>query len=265
MNTTELARALRCAMAAARQAGALMRRNLDAPKRINQKARHDIKLELDVRAQRLIERALQKDFPDIAVLGEEGIVGDPGAAWRWVVDPIDGTVNFTRGIPHACVSIALQSREPGARHWDAYRTEIGVVYDPFLNEMWSARRGGKARLNNRTITVSTTQRLRDAVITMGFAKTRATVQRNLPIFDRLCRRVMKVRLMGSAALALTWTAAGRLDAYREEGICLWDIAAGGLILECAGGEFHRVPLSRRYTYRLLASNGRLRRHIEAVL
>ena len=265
VNASDIPKALRCATRVARRAGSLLLRHLAAPKRIDLKAHHDIKLELDRRTQRLIERLLRREFPNVSVLGEEGNVGDPAAAWRWVVDPIDGTVNFTRGIPHACVSIALQRRLPGSSGWDGYESVVGVVWDPFLEEMWTARLGARAHLNGRVIAVSDTRQLRDAVVTLGFAKSAASVRRNLPVFSRLCSRVMKVRIMGSAALALAWTAAGRLDAYREEGICLWDIAAGGLILECAGGEFHREPLSQRFTYRLWATNGLLRGQLERAI
>ena len=140
------------AVQAARAAGALMRRHFRSPKKIHSATQHDIKLELDVRCQRLIERTLRSAYPHIAVLGEEGVLGDPEADQRWVVDPIDGTVNFAYGIPHACVSIALQTRnaEGGTRnskfqaqaHPDAaYDTVVGVVYDPFCDELWTAVRG----------------------------------------------------------------------------------------------------------------------------
>src|SRR6185503_18308120 len=102
--------ALKTAVAASKLAGAIMRKNLRLTKKVNEATQHDIKLELDVRCQNAIERRLRKDFPGIAILGEEGITGDPEAEYRWVVDPIDGTVNFTYGIPHAAVSIALQGR-----------------------------------------------------------------------------------------------------------------------------------------------------------
>src|SRR5689334_536890 len=103
-------KALECAISAARSAGKLMRANFNSAKKVNEATQHDIKLELDVRCQTLIEKALRKPFPSIAILGEEGIVGGPNSEFRWVVDPIDGTVNFTYNIPHACVSIALQQR-----------------------------------------------------------------------------------------------------------------------------------------------------------
>ena len=108
MKSSELKNSLADTVAAARAAGRLLRRNQWSVKRINSQSQHDIKLELDVRCQKLIERALLKRLPGSAVLGEEGVRGQPDAPWRWVIDPIDGTVNFAYGIPHACVSIALQ-------------------------------------------------------------------------------------------------------------------------------------------------------------
>ena len=258
--------AQKCAEDVSRKVGRFLKRQLRANKRINQQTAHDIKLELDDRSQRMIERALRKAFPQIAILGEEGTVGDPMSEWRWVVDPIDGTVNFSRGLPHACISIALQSRNADSGgHWSEYQTEAGVVYDPFLDEMWSAKRAGRAKLNGRPIHVSETDCLESSIISIGFAKNRSTLKKNLPLFTRLYQRVLKVRLMGSAALALTWTAAGRLDAYRENGINLWDVAAGGLILECAGGEFWRKPLQKKYAYEVIASNGRLRKKIQRMI
>ncbi len=120
-------RALDCATTAARAAGRLMRSQKTAHKIINEQSQHDIKLEFDVRCQKLIEKILLRAFPQSAVLGEEGIAGVAGAPLRWVVDPIDGTVNFTYGIPHACVSIALQQHLESGE----FSTVVGVVYDPF--------------------------------------------------------------------------------------------------------------------------------------
>src|SRR5438034_281224 len=136
---------LRCAVEAATAAGTLMRRHLHSVKRINSATRHDIKLELDVRCQRLIERTLRAAFPSVAVLGEEGVLGDPQSEYRWVVDPIDGTVNFAYAIPHCCVSIALQRRTATdhASRITAHETLVGVVYDPFCDELWTAWLGGR--------------------------------------------------------------------------------------------------------------------------
>jgi myo-inositol-1(or 4)-monophosphatase len=259
-------RALAAAVAAARAAGAMMRQNWRAPKKVNAATQHDIKLELDVRCQELISRRLRRAFPGVAVLGEEGVHGDPQARHRWVVDPIDGTVNFAYGIPHACVSIALQDREPPSRGHrptsaqpeEACTTLLGVVFDPFCDELWTAVRGGPARLNGRVIRVSRRRKLAEAIIAMGFAKNRETLRVGLPLFHHLIRRVRKVRMMGAAALGMAYVASGRFDAYLEHGIRLWDIAAGGLIVECAGGEFWHEPLPGPHTFRLVANNGWLR-------
>lgn len=264
-----LPEALQTAVIAARKSGELMRRHFHSPKKINEEVQHDIKLELDVRSQKLIERTVLKDFPATAVLGEEGTVGDLGADYRWVVDPIDGTVNFAYGIPHACVSIALQERI-AAEAPDSidptgadFVTVLGVVYDPFCDELWTATRSGPARLNGRRIAVSQRTRLRQAIVAIGFAKYKWSMSATLPVFDALIHRVRKIRMMGSAALALAYVASGRMDAYLEGGIRLWDIAAGGLILERAGGEFWHRPLAgREFSYELNANNGRMRRAIE---
>ena len=265
-------RELAAAVAAARAAGRTMRENLYAPKKINATYAHDIKLELDVQCQAMIEKELHDRFPGISLLGEEGDAGDSDSPQRWVVDPIDGTVNFTYGIPHACVSIALQTRveataagKTGRRPaGGGYETVVGVVFDPFCGELWTAIRGGPAYLNGQEIHVTQTTKLREALLSMGFAKERGTLETSLPYFNQLVRRVRKVRMMGSAALALTYVASGRFDAYVESGIRLWDIAAGGLIVECAGGEFWHEPIAGRHAYRMVASNGRLRKKLQAI-
>ncbi|MEI6392461.1 MAG: inositol monophosphatase family protein [Verrucomicrobiota bacterium] len=251
------------AVAAAKTVGALMRKHLNGPKRAHSVTQHDIKLELDVRSQTLIEKKLRSAFPQIALLGEEGVLGDPESASRWVVDPIDGTVNFAYGIPHACVSIALQQRaETEGASASGYQTMLGVVYDPFCDELWTAIRGRAARLNGKIIRVSQRRKLSEAIVSIGFAKSRESLEATLPYFNKLAHRVRKIRMMGAAALGLAYVAAGRFDAYIESGIRLWDIAAGGLILECAGGDFCHTPIPGDYAYRMVASNGCLRRDLQ---
>jgi len=266
MKATDLRKALAQASLAAEAAGRLMRRNLNLPKRINESQQHDIKLELDVRCQKLIERTLRKAFPGIAILGEEGTLGDPLADLRWVVDPIDGTVNFTYGIPHACVSIALQRRTrksaPGDHPDGPFETILGVVHDPFAHEHFTAIAGGPAKLNGKRISVSRRTKLAEAIVSIGFAKSSASLEKMLPQFNRMVHQVRKIRIMGAAALAMVYVAAGRFDAYVEGGVRLWDIAAGGLILECAGGEFFREPVKGEHTYRIVANNGKLRKKLE---
>jgi myo-inositol-1(or 4)-monophosphatase len=248
-------KALHAAIEAAHAAGAVMRKNFLLPKKINESYQHDIKLELDVRCQKLIERKLRSAAPQYAILGEEGVTGDPLSTDRWVVDPIDGTVNFTYSIPHACVSIALQHRLSENR----FETVVGVVYDPFTDETFTAIKGGPAKLNGKRIVVSDRSRLDEAIISIGFAKSAASLDKMLPQFNVLVHKVRKIRIMGAAALAMVYVASGRFDAYVEGGIRLWDIAAGGLILECAGGDFYHEPIEGgEHTYRIIANNGRLR-------
>ena len=256
MNSTDMKAALAAAVRASQAAGKVMRDNLRAKKIVNLATAHDIKLELDVRCQKLIEGVLRKSFPKIPLLGEEGDSGDINADFRWVVDPIDGTVNYAYGIPHAAVSIALQTRAS-----TNYQSILGVIYDPFQEELWTATRGQPARCNGQRIHVSRTSKCTDALVAIGFAKTKENLEQSLPYFRRLARRTRKVRIMGSAALALTYVAMGRFDAYVERGISLWDIAAGGLIIECAGGKFWCEPTHGRLKYRMVASNSILHQQL----
>ena len=256
-----LNKTLAVAVLAAKAAGAIMRKNLRQEKKANEVTSHDIKLELDVLCQKLIEKKLAAAFPKITVLGEEGDYSLADAEYRWVVDPIDGTVNFAYGIPHACVSIALQVQGPKSKVQSleaaapSYQTLVGVIYDPFQDELWTAMRGQPARLNGKVIHVSQRRKLADCVVTVGFAKSAESLEASLPSFIWLARRVRKIRIMGAAALGLTYVATGRLDAYIERGVSIWDVAAGGLILECAGGKFWTEPTKGPHKLRMIASNG----------
>jgi myo-inositol-1(or 4)-monophosphatase len=268
--------AQKAAVQAARAAGQLMLANWHAPKRVNSAYAHDIKLELDVRCQKLIEKTLRAAFPQISLLGEEGCSGNANSEYRWVVDPIDGTVNYAHGMPHAAVSIALQRWSESLSSPDLkktksgldrvsphqnYETLLGVIYGPFTDELWTATRGGPTRLNGRVVHVSRRARVEDAVIAMGFSKSKLNLEKSLPHVIRLSRRAMKIRIMGSAALELAYVACGRLDAYVERTINLWDIAAGALLVECAGGEFYTRPAPGG-KFRMVADNGRLRRKLQ---
>ena len=244
--------ALAAAVTAARAAGKVMHANWYKAKHVNVDDSHDIKLELDVRCQKLIEKSLRQPFPAIPVLGEEGISGDVTAAYRWVVDPIDGTVNYAFGIPHAAVSIALQFEE---------ETVAGVIYDPFTDELWTVLKGEPTRLNGRAVRVSTHTRIEDSIVAIGFSKTKARLEKSLPHMIRLTRRAKKIRIMGSAALELAYVACGRLDAYVEPRLNLWDLAAGGLMVQNAGGDFHAVPVAGKYRFAVCADNGKLRKKL----
>jgi myo-inositol-1(or 4)-monophosphatase len=263
MTVKENKQLLATAVKAAHAAGDIMRRNLMAVKKINEATQRDIKLELDVRCQRRTESMLTRAHPEIAILGEEENVGDIESDLRWVVDPIDGTVNFTYGIPHACVSIALQQRlAKRNRYGEDYETIIGAVLDPFTDELWTAIRGQTAKLNGKKIRVNNGG-LREALLSIGFAKDAKTLEYMMPYFTKLVPKIRKPRIMGSATLALTYVACGRFHGYIESKVRLWDIAAGGLIVECAGGEFWRLPRKKgEHSFAIIASNGKIRKQVE---
>ncbi len=230
-----------------------------------------------MRCQKLIEKTLRAAFPQIPLLGEEGDSGDVDAEYRWVVDPIDGTVNYAFGIPHAAVSIALQKRDewrvasdkkatrsrtrpPTTCHM-SHVTLLGVIYGPFTDELWTVTHDGPTRLNGRVVRVSRRSKPGDAVIAMGFSKSKINLEKSLPHLNRLARRVLKVRLMGSAALELAYVASGRLDLYVERTINLWDVAAGALMVERSGGEFYSQPAPGG-KLRMVADNGLLREKLQ---
>src|ERR1700716_533695 len=152
---------LDAAVEAARAAGQLLRHNFQQPLRINSSEAHDIKLEIDVRAQELITESLLKKFPEHALYGEEGIVGDQESDHQWVVDPLDGTVNYFYGIPHFCVSIALRCQG---------EIIVGVIYDPIREELWTAQKGESPKLNGREFRVSERADLSEAIISVGLSK-----------------------------------------------------------------------------------------------
>ena len=240
---------LPAAVDAARQAGALIKANYGSDLGVNETLQYDLKLELDVRAQALITDILLAAFPHHAIYGEEGLAGDQSSDFQWIVDPIDGTVNYFYGIPHFCVSIALR------RGQDIL---LGVIYDPMLDELFVAEKGGLPTLNGKPIRVSPRAHLAEAMITVGFSKNKESIDNGMRRFSRLLTQVRKTRMLGSAALGMAYVACGRLDAYIEEVISLWDVAAGILLVETAGG---RAPLfvkdAALQKYSMCCSNGLL--------
>lgn len=240
------------ALEAATAAGKLLRQNFGSALNVNLATHHDIKLELDEQAQALITRMVLADFPDHCILGEEAVTGQEQADVRWVVDPLDGTVNYFYNIPHYAVSIAAQERRG-----DEWQTVAGVVYAPEVDEMFAAERGQPATLNGQVIRVSDRTQLAEAIVGIGFFKNEETIRRSLKDFQHLVGRVRKMRLMGAAALDAVYVAAGRFDAYIEYGIKLWDICAGELILGCAGGKTQKIPAAEPHTFAIKMWNGNL--------
>jgi myo-inositol-1(or 4)-monophosphatase len=216
------------AEAVAREAGHQLREAFAGP-RVNVTAKSsptDLVSEADHAAERLIRERLAAARPDDGFLGEEGgdVTGTSGL--RWVVDPLDGTINFLFGIPQWAVSIACE---------DASGTLAGVIYDPMRDELWSAERGdAPARLDGTPIAASSRADLATTMVATGFGYDADVRRHQAEVVVRLLPEVRDIRRLGSAALDLAWTAAGRYDAYYERGLNRWDLAAGLLICERAG-------------------------------
>ena len=245
----------------AREAGRLIHDHFGRSQEIKHSEAHDVKLQMDVSCQRLIESRLRRAFPDHAIVGEEGDLGEPDAECRWIVDPIDGTVNYSYGIPHFCVSLALQHRSSEgdlARAMGGYAVRVGVIYDPLRDEIFTAEEGKGAFLNGEQIHVSQRSHFHEAILSVGFSKTKETIERGLHDFQILVHQARKLRMMGSAALDLAYVAAGRMEAYIESRVRLWDIAAGVLLVKEAGGHVRLRPIDGMpHAFETVASNAKL--------
>jgi myo-inositol-1(or 4)-monophosphatase len=225
---TDAILAAEVAEAAARAGGAILMARLHGELDIDYKdSRANLVTMADRESQRAVAETILSAFPDHAIDGEEGTAGNPDAADIWYVDPLDGTTNYTHGLPFFCVSVALHSRG---------RTVAGVVYDPLRDEMFAAALSGGASLNGVPIGVSDIARLDRALVV---AQAQTVDPGEIRAYARLVERLMSVsggvRSLGSPALTLCAIAAGRLEAYCEYAMDAWDIAAGQLILSEAGG------------------------------
>jgi myo-inositol-1(or 4)-monophosphatase len=248
------------AEAAARAAGAVLRDGQRRPKEVVSKGRTDIVTWADGAAQVAIVEVIAAAFPDDRVVGEEGTVGDPSAARTWIVDPLDGTSNYAHGIPFFCVSVAVRETDGPLL--------AGVVYDPLRDECFDAVRGGGARRNGRAIRVSEAKTVATALLATGFAyDVHDDARDNLAEFARATKVAGGIRRDGSAALDLCYVACGRFDGYWELKLHPWDVAAGILIVEEAGGRVTdlagaAVPASGR---EIVSSNGAIHHELLRVL
>jgi len=233
----------------AREAGALLMSYFDRHIKIEYKGEVDLVTAADRASEKLIVERLKEKWPEHGIVGEEGTRSHTGAEFRWFVDPLDGTTNFAHGYPVFCVSIAL------ARQDD--ELEVGVLYDPTRDEMFSAERGSGATLNGRAIDVSQTTRLAEAILGTGFPSHKRHKNPNIYFYHQITLRSHGVRRAGSAALDLANVAAGRYDGFWEFNLNPWDTAAGVLIVQEAGGKvtrFDGTPFQLD-SREVLASNG----------
>ena len=211
----------------ARDAGEILRGRFGQPHDVRFKGTIDLVTEADQASEDLIADRLRSLCPEHDLLCEEGSVGAAsGSAYRWVVDPLDGTTNFAHGLPTFAVSIALE---------DAGVPVVGVVYDPMRDELFVARKGAGATLNGAPIQVSAVDRLLASILVTGFSYDFERRARQAEVWRDFLTRVQAIRQTGSAALNLCYIAAGRLDGYWEQGISAWDVAAGAVIVTEAGG------------------------------
>lgn len=240
-------RLLEVAIALCEEAGALLLERFEGDRTRGVSAKStptDLVSEADLASERAIGARLAVLRPDDGLLGEEGDEREGASGMRWVVDPLDGTINFLFGIPQWCVSVAVQDRS-GA-------TIAGAIFDPCRREMWTAHAAGVPRLNGTPIEGSTANDLATAMIATGLAYDAKVREAQGEVLAKLIPRVRDIRRFGSAALDLAWTAAGRYDAYFERSMKVWDVAAGALICERAGLRITELPAAGPLPWGLLA-------------
>jgi myo-inositol-1(or 4)-monophosphatase len=243
---------LELAVALAREAGALQRQRFGEPRDIQTKSTAiDLVTDVDRACDALIRERVRQQFPGDGLLTEEAAEAPGSSGWRWIVDPLDGTTNYTHGFPHFAVSIGVERDG---------RAALGTIYDPLRDELFHGMRGAGAFRNGRPMRVSLTEKLERSLLATGFPYTvHASPESNLEYFGRFIRRARAVRRAGSAALDLAYIACGRFDGFWELSLHPWDVTAGLLMIEEAGGmhsDFDGSPTPTDAS-RVVASNGRV--------
>lgn len=254
---------LAVAIEAAKEAGAFLKQNLGKVREINRKAGQEKNLvtEIDKRSEQMIITAIRRHFPQHDILAEEGGGGSARGRsdYKWVIDPLDGTTNFTHAFPVFCVSIGLE-----------YRGEmiLGVIYDPNFDELFTAERGSGAYLNGKKIRVSGTEAVSRSLLVTGFPyNIQENPDRAVEHFVTFLMEAQAVRRMGSAAIDLAYVAAGRYEGFWEVALHPWDMAAGALLVTEAGGiitDFEGKAFSI-YGRQILATNGRVHDEMRRLL
>jgi myo-inositol-1(or 4)-monophosphatase len=254
---------LNFAIQTARDAGRVLAERFGRNLRISNKSELDLVTESDLASERLIIDRIKTHYPRHTILAEESGTNPPASEgaqsdWRWIIDPLDGTTNYAHGYPCFCVSMGLERNGT---------LELGVIYDPLRDEIFAAERGQGAALNGKRIHVSPTPNLASALLCTGFpydVRERGEFARH---FSNFIMNAQGVRRDGAAALDLAYVAAGRFDGFWEEGLKPWDVAAGILLIEEAGGkvsDYHNRPLDI-FTPPILASNGLIHEQMMRVL
>ena len=248
---------LETAVEIARESGSLLANFLERRIGFELKGDFDLVTEADRASERLVIERLRSHFPSHGIMAEEGGGHESASDYVWYVDPLDGTTNFAHGFPVFNITLALEK---------AGQMIAGVVYDPTRNEMFAAERGGGAYLNGRRVHVSKVTKLESTLVATGFPSRNRHLNVNVHFYYQLAMLTHGVRRAGAAALDLAYVACGRLDGFWEFGLNPWDMAAGWLLIEEAGGrcsEMRRGELSVRSPH-LLATNGAVHEETLAV-
>jgi len=248
---------LSVATEAARRAGEILLSHYGSARALRTKSSAtDVVSEADLASERAIRDVLAERVPDDAIVGEEGDDKPGTTGRRWIVDPLDGTVNFLYGIPMWCVSVACESDGRG---------EVGVIYDPVRDELFTATAGGPALLNGSELRLEPPGELGQALVATGFGYDARRRALQAEVAARVLPRARDIRRGGAAALDLAWCAAGRIDAYWERGIKVWDIAAGEILCASAGLHVERLDPSGELPWGVLAAPPKLASELRSLV
>jgi myo-inositol-1(or 4)-monophosphatase len=220
---------------------------------------NDLVTEADHASEKAIIDVIQKTYPNHFILCEETGEIKAESEYKWIIDPIDGTINFANGIPICCVSIGVEKEGTML---------LGAVYNPFMNELFVAEKGMGATLNDKTIKVSTKDNVATSCLVTGFPYTYLDSPNGpLQIFEKLIRKAVPVRRLGSAAIDLCWVAAGRFDGFYEHKLQAWDSAAGFLMVEEAGGTITDFKGNYYSVYQphIIATNGKIHEELREIV
>jgi myo-inositol-1(or 4)-monophosphatase len=228
---------------------------------VSYKSKTDLVTDVDRASEAFLYDRISKQYPAHKIIAEEGSRKDDGDDYLWYVDPLDGTNNFAHGLPFFCISLGIFSIEQK-------RIVAGVVYNPYLKEMFTAVRGSGSYLNDKRIHVSATNDIGVSLIATGFPYDKAvSVKNNLDEFNRIILKIQGIRRMGSAAIDLSYVACGRLDGYWEGKLNSWDMAAGSLIVEEAGGlvtRYNGDAFHPEYP-EIVATNGKIHNRLKQLI
>jgi myo-inositol-1(or 4)-monophosphatase len=248
---------LESAVEIAHEAGSLLQYYFERHVRFELKGAFDLVTEADRASEKLVVERIGALFPDHAIVAEEGGGHESGSEYRWYVDPLDGTTNFAHGYPVYNVTLAIEK---------AGELIAGVIFDPTRNEMFTCEKGAGAFLNGRRIHVSAAGKLDDSLFSTGFPSRRRHLSVNIHFYHQLAMATHGVRRCGAAALDLAYVACGRLDGFWEFGLSPWDMAAGQLLVEEAGGicrDMNGLPHHLKSPH-ILADNGLIHEEVLAL-